>query len=78
MICVGTYGKRKENLGFEWNLLKTKGKQRFPVGTDRKNKENTCVAWKPKENARKTHVLRVNLLNTYEKHWFCMKLMETL
>ena len=41
---MGTYGKRKENIGFTFDRLKTQGKHMCCVGTDGKRKENIGVA----------------------------------
>ena len=43
-LCVGTYGKRKENISFAWEPMETSKKLVFYVGTDGKYKGNTGFA----------------------------------
>ena len=57
-ICVGTYKKQ--------------GTHKCCVGTNGNRKENTRVAWKPTENAKKTNVLLWNQWKTKGKHMCCV------
>ena len=61
LVCVGTYGKPKDNTGSAFEFLKTKQKHWFCVGTYGKRKEDKGFTLEPIENTMETQVFSFNV-----------------
>ena len=69
---MGTNEDARKTQMLRENKWKTQGNFRCGVGTYRKRKENTRLAWEHIKNAMKTHVLRRSLWKTQGKLRFCV------